>query len=99
MAFASPGKASPNTSPEKILRDLRLVEPAFLDGAEVEAARVGFARQEGFGPEDEREDPEPVPPRRLVRREQAFVAARQVQHGGQIDLEELLRDGARAPHQ
>ena len=50
-----------------------------------------------FRPEGEHDGPEPESARFLVEREQALVPARQVQQGGQIDLKELLRNGARAP--
>ena len=63
----------------------------------MEAAPVCLPRKKGLRPEHEREHPKPVPPRRFVEREEAFVAPRHVQHRRQIDLEELFGDRTRAP--
>ena len=73
-----------------------LVETAFRDGALMEGARVGCARQEGIAPEDQREHLEPVAALRFGEGEQAVVVAGKVEERSEFDLEELLRDRPRA---
>ena len=57
-------------------------------------ARIGRPRDERRPPEDEREHGEPVTT--LVGREgkQTFVVAGEVEERREVELEELLRDGA-----
>ena len=94
MARASPGKTWPKTSSEQIRGDAFFVEPRVLDGPLVKRARIGRPRDERRPPEDEREHGEPVTT--LVGREgkQTFVVAGEVEKRREVELEELLRDGA-----
>ena len=90
------GKDLLEDDPGQVLGDPFLIEAAFVERAPVEGPLVGRIRQEGLAPEHEGEDLEPMAARSGVEREQAVVAARQVQDRRQIDLEELFGDRERA---
>ena len=70
-----------------------LMEAAFLDGALVKRPLVGGVGQEGVPPEHQCEQPQPMAAATAVEGEQAVVVAGQVEHGGQVEFEELFRDG------
>ncbi len=56
----------------------------------MEGAWIAWRRQKGVAAENEGKDPQPVPAVRLRHSEQAAVMAGDRQHGGEVELEELL---------
>ena len=80
----------------EIAGDALLVEAAFVDGVAVETRRPFRAGQEGRAPEDQREDLQPVAAGFRRRGEQVAAGRRGGEERRQVDLEELLGDGARA---
>ena len=80
----------------EIAGDALLVEAAFVDGVTVKARRPFRVGQEGRAPERQREDLEPVAAGFRRGGEQVAARRRGVEERRQIELEELLGDGARA---
>jgi hypothetical protein len=62
----------------------------------MEGARIAWAGQEGVAPEYKRENLQQMLPVIFTEREKTVVVARDREHRGKVDLEELLGDGARA---
>ena len=69
------------------------MEAALLDGSLVKGAVVGRVGQEGVPSERQREQPEPMAAVGVIQGEKTVVVAGKVEHGGQVEFEELLRDG------
>ena len=76
--------------------DALLVVRPLVDGPLMERPGIRGAREEGVAPEDQDEQTQHMTAVRLGEGEQPLVAAWHVEHGGEIDLEELLRNGTRS---